>query len=372
MWVGLCWPRWFLIGMLAPKRCKHGTGQSGVAFGLHSLVATLTWGLLLSGGSSSTSLRFSLVRLMSQPAAHGTSSGAMGPRLLVSVRNAGEAAVALEGGVELLDVKDPAAGSLGMPSPAVLSEIVACWRAVDTLPRPSLSVALGEVVEWGADCGRKEFVDVRDVGYVKLGTRSLCAAGTRFSDWSDRLQEAWAEVELVIERMPASAVRNAGTEQCEVTRPGRILVAYAEEGQVGAPSLDETLALAEAQQWDGLLIDTCLKSGRGLLTWQPPTRLTELAQRCREAGLLFGLAGQVAARDLPQLVTVGADVIGIRSAACRQGERNAEIDPRELFRFKRALREAVDLAYGPVTQVVSRTSVAEPGTSCSTKAVSSP
>jgi (5-formylfuran-3-yl)methyl phosphate synthase len=314
---------------------------------------------------------------MFQPAAHGTLSRAMGScavgsRLLVSVRNVREAAVVLDAGVDLLDVKDPAAGSLGMPSAAVLSEIVDCWRAVTTRPRPSLSVALGEVVDWGADAVERAPVDVGDLAYLKLGTRSLCAAGPRFSDWSDRLQNAWAEVERFVESSLRPGVRPAGPGPCAVTRPGRILVAYAEEGQVGAPSLDEALALAESQHWDGLLIDTCLKSGRGLLTWQTPARLMELASRCREAGLLFGLAGQVAARDLPQLVAVGADVIGIRSAACRQGERNAEIDFRELSSFKQALRQTLDRTYGPVTQVVSRTSVAEPGTSCSTKAVSSP
>src|SRR5579883_2126939 len=46
-------------------------------------------------------------------------------RLLVSVRSADEAAAALAGGADLIDVKEPAAGALGRASEATLRAIVA-------------------------------------------------------------------------------------------------------------------------------------------------------------------------------------------------------------------------------------------------------
>lgn len=44
-------------------------------------------------------------------------------RLLVSVRDAGEARAALAGGAEIVDAKDPARGSIGAVSPEALQGI---------------------------------------------------------------------------------------------------------------------------------------------------------------------------------------------------------------------------------------------------------
>ena len=44
-------------------------------------------------------------------------------RLLVSVTDAAEARLAVAGGVDIVDVKNPAEGSLGAPSPAVIAAV---------------------------------------------------------------------------------------------------------------------------------------------------------------------------------------------------------------------------------------------------------
>ena len=49
------------------------------------------------------------------------------PSLLVSVRCADEVASAVSGGAEIIDVKDPSQGSLGMASPET---VAACSAAV--------------------------------------------------------------------------------------------------------------------------------------------------------------------------------------------------------------------------------------------------
>ena len=46
-------------------------------------------------------------------------------RLLVSVRSAEEVSAALAGGADIIDAKEPARGSLGRVTPAVLSAIAA-------------------------------------------------------------------------------------------------------------------------------------------------------------------------------------------------------------------------------------------------------
>ena len=65
-------------------------------------------------------------------------------RLLVSVRSADEARTALAAGVDLIDVKEPARGSLGAASPGVVADVVGAVAG-----RVPVSAALGELFEAG-------------------------------------------------------------------------------------------------------------------------------------------------------------------------------------------------------------------------------
>ena len=61
-------------------------------------------------------------------------------KLLVSVIDADEARLAVAGGVDVVDVKNPAEGSLGAPAPGVIAQVR------DVLPSDQpLSVALGDL-----------------------------------------------------------------------------------------------------------------------------------------------------------------------------------------------------------------------------------
>jgi (5-formylfuran-3-yl)methyl phosphate synthase len=61
-------------------------------------------------------------------------------KLLVSVTDAREARAAVQGGVDIVDVKNPAEGSLGAPTPGMIA------RVRDTVP-PELpvSAAIGDL-----------------------------------------------------------------------------------------------------------------------------------------------------------------------------------------------------------------------------------
>ena len=61
-------------------------------------------------------------------------------RLLVSVTTAQEAELAVAGGVDVVDVKNPAEGSLGAPAPAVIEAV----RAV-VPPGSPVSAAIGDM-----------------------------------------------------------------------------------------------------------------------------------------------------------------------------------------------------------------------------------
>ena len=62
--------------------------------------------------------------------------------LLISVRSADEARIALAGGADVIDVKEPSRGALGAATPFVWDEV----REVVAGCRP-VSVALGELLD---------------------------------------------------------------------------------------------------------------------------------------------------------------------------------------------------------------------------------
>jgi uncharacterized protein (UPF0264 family) len=217
-------------------------------------------------------------------------------RLLVSVVSANEARRALAGGADIIDVKDPGEGALGAPSPIVVSEVV---RVVGGAT--PISVALGDLPDLphtAALAARGAALSGAD--YVKVGLR-----GVR------KLDRAVAMM---------SAVFDAVRPNVSV-----IAAAYADAGALDPPALAPAWlpALVERTGISGALVDTFVKDRRGLYGWLSETELAELVARTRLAGGTFGVAGQL---RLGELQRVDADIVGVRSAVCRAGDRTAELD----------------------------------------------
>ena len=216
-------------------------------------------------------------------------------RLLVSVVSVEEARRALAGGADIVDVKDPGEGALGAPAPRVLSDVV---RAVDGVA--PVSVALGDMpnlphtaalaARGAAACG---------ACFVKVGLRGMRSLG-----------DAVALMEAVIE--------GVGPEV------GVIAAAYADAEALDPPSFTPSLlpALVERSRIAGALVDTFAKDGRGLYTWLSVGELDGLVSRTQAAGGTFGVAGQL---RLGELRRVQADIVGVRSAVCRDGDRTAPL-----------------------------------------------
>jgi (5-formylfuran-3-yl)methyl phosphate synthase len=221
----------------------------------------------------------------------------VGPRLLVSVVSAEEARGALAGGADIIDVKDPREGALGAPSPRVLSEVV---RAVGT--SAPVSVALGDQPGLPHSAA--------------LAARGAALAGARYVKVGLRgVRELSDSVALM------RAVADAVEPRTEV-----IAAAYADAPALDPPALAPSWlpSVVERTGIAGALVDTFVKDGRGLYSWLSESELTELIARTREVGASFAVAGQL---KLAELRRVAVDVVGVRSAVCRAGDRAAELDP---------------------------------------------
>jgi uncharacterized protein (UPF0264 family) len=222
-------------------------------------------------------------------------------KLLVSVVDAGEARAAAAAGADIVDVKNPAEGSLGAPSPAVIAGVRATVPA--ELP---VSAAIGDMPNLPGTAALAALGAARSgATFVKVG---LWGVSTE-DDAVDLLRAVRDGVAMV---------------------PGTVVVAaaYADARRVAhAPLSPELLPLvARAAGVGTCLLDTAIKDGRGLLEWLPPDALASLVADAHAAGLQVALAGALRAEDLPVVRDTGADIAGVRSAACREGRRTGHLD----------------------------------------------
>jgi (5-formylfuran-3-yl)methyl phosphate synthase len=217
-------------------------------------------------------------------------------RLLVSVVSAEEARRALAGGADIIDVKDPSQGPLGAPSPRVLSEVVA--EVGDAAP---VSVALGDLPDLPHTAAlAARGAALSGAAFVKVGLRGV------------------RDVERAVSMMRAVA-------DAVDPRTAVIAAAYADAAALDPPALAPSFLpeLVERTGIAGALVDTFVKDGRGVYSWLSETELVELIARTRRAGGIFAVAGQLRRSELARVV---ADVVGVRSAVCRGGDRTAELD----------------------------------------------
>lgn len=212
-------------------------------------------------------------------------------QLLVSVRDAEDARAALEGGADIVDAKDPAAGALGAVSPADMRGIVAAVGAL----RP-VSAALGEAREPDEIEGLARAFASTGPAFVKVGFAGI----TTRARAADLVQAAV--------RGAASAGRGCGV----------VVVSYAD---APAPSLSpiDLLEIAARTSAAGVLLDTADKSGPGLLRLVTPSWLAQWVARALEARLFSALAGKLTGDDLAVIQATGADIAGVRGAACVDG-----------------------------------------------------
>lgn len=233
--------------------------------------------------------------------------------LLVSVRNAQEAALAAEAGVDIVDLKEPSRGSLGPVAPSVVEEAAGAVAG-----RAPLSIACGELRDLVAGPPAAYRLPppaycLSAVQYAKIGLAG-CA---KLADWPHR----WRQFQLALP---------PGTQA--------VAVAYADAHHCGAPGVQEVVEMAAAAGAGALLVDTCVKNGQRLLDHLSPDRLSRLLATCRAAGMLSVLAGSLDETCLLAVLKLRPDLIAVRGAVCRSGRESA-LDPQRLASLRAAIYE---------------------------------
>jgi len=199
--------------------------------------------------------------------------------MLSSVRSLDEALIALEGGADLIDLKEPSRGALGALDHAAVRicvQAIGCRRPVSATigDLPAMDpLLMTEAVERMAATG---------VDFIKIGFSSH----PRAFDCAKALSKLASRARLVA-------------------------VLFADEPY--------DLALVDELAGGGF-------AGKTLGDWRTGNELEAFVTRCRSSRLLTGLAGSLRREDIPELLAIEPDYLGFRGALCRNGERGQVLD----------------------------------------------
>ena len=233
--------------------------------------------------------------------------------LLVSVRDFGEAKIAMATGIDWLDVKDPSRGALGRPDLELALSIERL--AYQKSPGLRVSVALGESMDTTGKELREYASRFQSATSFKLAFSGTNPSKGTYETGKPSPDESY---ELFLE-LAASLPRGM-----------LIPVFYADWQEANAPGWDKVLELASKSSCNRILIDTFCKNGRSLLDYLNRDQLRGFVNLASSMGILVALAGSIRKQAIEELKTVGADVIGVRGAACRGGNRTDSIDQATL------------------------------------------
>ncbi|BDZ71537.1 (5-formylfuran-3-yl)methyl phosphate synthase [Methanobacterium petrolearium] len=217
--------------------------------------------------------------------------------LLISPINTQEAREAIDGGADIVDVKNPKEGSLGANFPWVIKNI----RKI-TPKNMKVSATLGDVpYKPGTVALAAAGAIVSGADYIKVGLY-----GTK--NYSEALEVMENVVKTVDEFNSDAIVVAAG---------------YADAHRVGAVDPMEIPKIAADSGSDLAMVDTAVKDGKTLFDFMNEEILSQFVEQTQEYGLKSALAGSVTEEQLPILAELGCDVVGIRGAACIGGDRNS-------------------------------------------------
>jgi FolB domain-containing protein len=210
--------------------------------------------------------------------------------MLASVTGPAEAEIAIVGGADLIDLKDPSQGAFGALPHAVIRDavkIIAGRRPVSAVvgDLPMEPAKLFEAVRLMAETG---------VDYVKIGLHA--------SESLPACIEALAPLAVKVHLVAAF---------------------FADQGPIDLTAL----SLLARHGFKAAMLDTAEKGAGRLMTYQGIADLSRFVEACREAGLLCGLAGALETPDIARLLLLQPGFLGFRSALCQAGKRTAGLDP---------------------------------------------
>jgi uncharacterized protein (UPF0264 family) len=225
-------------------------------------------------------------------------------KLLISPINEAEAKQAIAGGADIIDVKNPLEGALGANYPWVIKSIK------QLTPKPlEVSCAIGDAPNLPGTISLAAFgAAALGVHYIKVGLYGV-----------KTVEEA-----VFLLKQVAKAAKDYNPT-IKVVAAG-----YADAEKIGTINPSLIPEIAHQASADIAMLDTATKDGTNLFTYQTKTQLKAFVDKAHSLGLQAALAGSLRKQDLATVYSLGADIAGLRGAACTGSDRNKGHITRDL------------------------------------------
>jgi len=228
--------------------------------------------------------------------------------LMVSVQNLPEAVEALEGGADIVDVKNLQEALVGSAHPRVVREV----REAVPAERHA-SVTLGVVPNQAGT-----------VAMAVYTAAVLKATSVKVGFMRSEYEEA---VEILL----------ASREALDGSETKLIGSLFADNSLYDGLDPHRMVRLASEGRCDGFLVDTLTKDGRNLFDFLSEAELREMVFEGKELGMSTALSGHLRIEDLDELARINPDIVGVRGAVCARGDRADGVHREAVAEFKAQL-----------------------------------
>lgn len=233
------------------------------------------------------------------------------PKLLISIWTVDEVPEVIDSDADIIDVKDPSTGSLGLPSLNVVLSVVNSVRNYK-----EISVAIGDVRDYSHTLSYIAYaLSLLNVNYIKIGIEM------------DNYDKALSTI---------SQIRRTIT-YCN-SKTDIVLVGYADWKGIGTLEPLKVIDLARVTKVQGVMIDTRIKDGTSTFDHIPLQYLEEFVVNAHRSGLYTAIAGGLRAEHIPICISLGFDVIGVRTAAC-SGNRLGRVSREAINTLKMTIEK---------------------------------
>ncbi len=220
-------------------------------------------------------------------------------KMLASVNSVEEALLALSANVDIIDLKQPALGSLGALETSLVKQIVG-----EINQRCPISATIGDLpMQPGPIYQAVKTMAETGVDYIKIGF---------FPDGD----------------MPGTLGKLATL----TPTTSLIAVLFADT----QPDFS-IVSLLKNIGFKGVMLDTLNKHNGPLTETMGNFELGQFVQLTKSQQLLCGLAGSLSLDDIPELIPYQPDYLGFRGALCLKHERTAHLSKSSTIQIKRVI-----------------------------------
>jgi len=239
-------------------------------------------------------------------------------KLLISPKNETEAVEAVAGGADIIDIKNPDEGPLGASFPWIIRRV----RQV-TPANIEVSCTVGEAPN------RPGSIALASLGAASMGVNYIKAGLFGLKNVEEAVYLMRNVTQAAKDYNPAIKVVVSG---------------YADAARVGTVDPMLVPKIAYEAKADIAMLDTAIKDGKKLFAFLTKPQIRSFANKAHGYGLKVALAGSLQKEDLPEVYALGADVAGIRGAACTSSDRvNGQITREKVQKLVEIVKQVEKL-----------------------------